>query len=49
MATTNRVITGDQSTLPKRAPAWTLYVFTAFAVLTVVALVYGLLQAGVAR
>jgi hypothetical protein len=43
MATLNSL---DPKQIPKRGPAWTLYAYSAFAVLLVIAMILGFMRAG---
>ena len=46
MASKPHTMGDDPTSLPKSGPAWTFYVFTIFALLTIVAVVYGFIHAG---
>jgi len=36
----------DPKLIPKHGPAWTLYAYSAFAVLVVIAVIFGFMRAG---
>jgi len=46
MANKNLTVAAGSDNLPKRGPNWTFYTWSIFAVLTVIAIVFGFLHAG---
>jgi len=49
MASKQHTIGDDPGSLPKQGPAWTFYAFAIFALLTIIAIIYGFIQAGALR